>query len=1342
MFKQQESLKSTDFDSIRLRLASPDTIRSWSFGEVSKPETINYRTQKPEKQGLFAEEIFGPSKDWECYCGKYKKIRYKGIVCDKCGVEVTHSVVRRERMGHIDLAAPISHIWFLRGVPSKIGTILDLSIQNLEKIIYFASFLVTDVNENAKEQTIEQVKQEKKSKEKMIEGEFKRDIGRLEQKFGEDKKSIEKETKRLEEIRDTKTAELEEDFESVMEDLKDMKVMSIISEQTYHEWSLKYGHIFEANIGAEAVQDMLKRINVEATMNALEEELKTATKTKRNRILRRVKLLKSFHINKIQPGWMILEAIPVIPPDLRPMVPLDGGRFATSDLNDLYRRVINRNNRLKRLFDLHAPEVISRNEKRMLQEAVDALIDNSARHSKTVIAATGKKRQLKSLADQLKGKQGRFRQNLLGKRIDYSGRSVIVVGPHLKLDQCGIPKKMALELFKPFVISKLIEREYVHNIRSANRFIESDRPETWDILEEVTSDAFVLLNRAPTLHRLGIQAFRPTLIEGKAIQIHPLVCDAYNADFDGDQMAVHVPLTQEARAEAREIMLATKNLLKPAFGGPVATPGKDIAWGIFFLTMDVTPMPESREGLPIFASETEAMTAQSTRHIGLRDWCVVRLDDREIIITTPGRLLVNAQFPDEIPFKNQVMGKKELAGIVKYYLELNGSEKTAAFLDRLKEIGFRYSTRAGYSWGMANLPEMEGKEAMLSEGDTRVREIEDYFAQGLLTASERHSSIIKIWNEVKDRIAAEAKKALPKDNPAYTMIESGARGSWGQMTQMVGMKGLVANPSGEIIELPVKSSFKEGYDVLEFFISSHGVRKGLTDTALRTANAGYLTRRLVDVAQDVIVREQDCGDDKGVVLTHAESEEIGEPLLVRILGRFTLSEIKKPGGRKVLVEADQLITEEAIREIEATEKELPEAHVRSVMTCRLRRGVCQKCYGYDLAYNKLAKLGTSVGIMAAQSIGEPGTQLTMRTFHTGGVAGKDITQGLPRVEELFEARNPKQKAIMSEVSGKASVETLQREIVQAGTGKQILDTRPGQKTVKITYEGVEEETQLIGKTGELLVKEGDKVKKGQVIARKSTGKEILAPADGQIAIKKENTVSVVYDAMKVREYIIPPGYTLYTKEGDEVQAGDALTDGHLDLQVLYKYKGQDAVQKYLSKEIQFIYSSQGQKVNNKHIEVIIRQMFSRVRVVDPGDTDLLPGEIIEKATFEDANDEVEKSERSATSRGLFLGITKISLSTDSWLSSASFQETARVLINAAVTGKIDRLEGLKENVIIGRLIPAGTGFKDMEYELIGDVGIKQRERVSAKEKELASEIEEAFADTKVVAEGKESEKEL
>jgi DNA-directed RNA polymerase subunit beta' len=1333
MFKKQDALKSTDFDSIRLRLASPEVMRSWSFGEVTKPETINYRTQKPEKSGLFAEEIFGPSKDWECYCGKYKKIRYKGIVCDKCGVEVTHSIVRRERMGHIELAAPITHIWFLRGVPSKIGAILDMSIQNLEKVIYFANFLITNINEEAKDQTLEQVKQEKKSKEKMIEGEFKRDMGRLAEKFGDNEKKIKQETKRLEEIRDQKTEELEADFEQVMVDLKDMKVLSIISEQTYHEWSLKYGHIFEAGIGASAVREMLKRTNVEETMKRLEEELEDATKTKRDRLLRRLKLLKSLYINNIKPEWMVLSVLPIIPPDLRPMVPLDGGRFATSDLNDLYRRVINRNNRLRRLYELNAPEVISRNEKRMLQEAVDALIDNSARHSKTVIAATGKKRQLKSLSDQLKGKQGRFRQNLLGKRIDYSGRSVIVVGPHLQLDQCGLPKKMALELFKPFIISKLIEREYVHNIRSANRFIESDRPETWDILEEIIKDAFVLLNRAPTLHRLGIQAFRPTLIEGKAIQIHPLVCDAYNADFDGDQMAVHVPLTEEARAEAREIMLATKNLLKPAHGGPVTTPGKDIAWGIFYLTMELTPMPKEQNGLPSFASETDALYAVHAGYKKWRDWCVARMDSGEKLITSFGRILVNQQFPDEVPFMNQTLSKKELSNIVKYYLELNGPEKTSQFLDRLKELGFTYSTQSGYSWGMSALPNISSKENLVEEGDNRVREVEDYFSQGLLTASERHSSIIKIWSEVKDRIADEAKKSLPKDNPAYTMIESGARGTWGQMTQMVGMKGLVANPSGEIIELPVKSSFKEGYDVLEFFISSHGVRKGLTDTALRTANAGYLTRRLVDVAQDVIVRESDCGDDQGVLLTKKESDEIGEPLLVRILGRTALSDIKKPGGRKAIVKAEELITEEHIREFEGAGSELLEAHVRSVMTCRLRRGVCQKCYGYDLAYNKLAKIGTAVGIMAAQSIGEPGTQLTMRTFHTGGVAGKDITQGLPRVEELFEARNPKQKAIMSEVSGKVGVEVAQREIVQAGTGRQILDTRPGQKSVKIMHIGIEEEIVVVGKSAKLLVKDGQKVKAGQPLAEKSSD-TIESPVDGIVSLGKPGLVTVVHEMEKVREYIIPPGYMLYVKDGDEVQSGDPLTDGNLDLQVLFKYKGQDAVQKYLSKEIQFIYTSQGQKLNNKHIEIIIRQMFSRVRIDEPGDTDLLPGEIIEKATFLDANDSLAKGQKLAASEPLFLGITKISLSTDSWLSSASFQETAKVLINAAVTGKIDRLEGLKENVIIGRLIPSGTGYKGMQAEMIGQFDSAEEVIEPVMPKEMTGEIEEVFADNRQIGE--------
>ncbi|MFZ2681751.1 MAG: DNA-directed RNA polymerase subunit beta' [Patescibacteria group bacterium] len=1289
-----ETLKSTDFDSIKLKVASPDVIRSWSYGEVSKPETINYRTQKPEKQGLFAEEIFGPSKDWECYCGKYKKIRYKGIVCDKCGVEVTQTSVRRERMGHIELSAPVTHIWFLRGVPSKIGTVLDMSVQQIEKVVYFGAFIITDVVEEARVQTLEQVKEEYKAKKKMIEGEVKRDLARAEEKLADDKAGLKAEIKRINEISEAKLEELETDFIQVDKDLKELAPLKVISEATYHDWSMRYGHIFDAGIGAEAIAKLLERVNIPETVKVLNEELEnTSSKAKYDRIMRRLKLFKALNKNDVNPGWMITRVLPVIPPDLRPMVPLDGGRFATSDLNDLYRRVINRNNRLRRLFALNAPEVITRNEKRMLQEAVDALIDNSARQSKTVIAATGKKRQLKSLADILKGKQGRFRQNLLGKRIDYSGRSVIVVGPHLKLSECGIPKKMALELFRPFVIAKLIGREYVHNIRSANRFIESDRAEVWDILEEVTKDSYVLLNRAPTLHRLGIQAFRPKLIEGKALQIHPLVCEAYNADFDGDQMAVHVPLTAEARYEAEHLMLSIRNLLKPSYGGPVATPGKDIAWACFYLTSTHTEADE--KDLFSFADEDEAIYAQEAGVVKLQDWIRVQRNG-ENLVTTVGRIIVNRMFPEKIGYQNKILAKKELANIIRDILEYYGQEFTAGILDELKELGFKYATASGYSWGMGGLPEVVGKKELIEDGDRRILEVENYYEQGLLTQSERHSQIIKIWTEIKDSIAELAKTSLPHTSSAYTMIESGARGAWGQLTQMIGMIGLKSSPSGDIIELPVKSSFKDGVSVLEFFISSHGVRKGLTDTALKTANAGYLTRRLVDVAQDVVVREVDCGDDKGVLLTRTESEEIGEALLIRILGRMALSDVLMPGERKAIIQAGELITEDHIREMKKSGKELEEAHVRSVMTCRIRRGVCQKCYGYDLAHNKLVKMGTAVGIMAAQSIGEPGTQLTMRTFHTGGVAGKDITQGLPRVEELFEARLPKRKAVMSEVSGKIEIEKAARTVVQANTGKEMVDTTPGQKIVKIRHAAVEEKTFLFGRGGKALVAEGEKVVAGQAIAEKTKGEKVLADVDGIAKLGKTN-VLVVHDSEKTREYIIPHGYTLYVKDGDEVVAGDALTDGHLDLQALFKAKGQYAVQKYLSKEMQFIYSSQGQKLNNKHIEVIIRQMFSRVRVDDPGDTDLLPGEIIEKATLLDEQDRIDAiGGKLSGFEPLLLGVTKVSLSTESWLSSASFQETARVLINAAVTGKVDELAGLKENVIIGRLIPAGTGFEGNE----------------------------------------------
>jgi DNA-directed RNA polymerase subunit beta' len=1328
------TLKSTDFDSIRLRLASPEVIRSWSYGEITKPETVNYRTQKPEKHGLFAEEIFGPSKDFECYCGKYKKIRYKGIICDKCGVEVTQAVVRRERMGHIELASPVTHIWFLRGVPSKIGTVLDVGVQTLEKVIYFASFIITDVNQEALEQTKEQVKAEYKSKKKMIEGEQKRDLGRLQEKFADDEKKLKEEVARLEEISEKKMEELEEDFLRVDQDLKEMKVMKVIPETTYHEWSLKFGHIFDAGIGAEAILKLLERFDIDATIVQMKEDLEaTRSKTKKDRIMRRMKLLHSLKKTGVMAEWMILRAIPVIPADLRPMVPLDGGRFATSDLNDLYRRVINRNNRLKRLFSLNAPEVITRNEKRMLQEAVDALIDNSSRNSKTVVAATGKKRQLKSLADILKGKQGRFRQNLLGKRIDYSGRSVIVVGPNLRIDQCGLPKKMALELFKPFVISKLIAREYVHNIRSANRFIEADRPEIWDILEEIIVDAYVLLNRAPTLHRLGIQAFHPTLIEGKAIQVHPLVCDAYNADFDGDQMAVHVPLTKEARQESEEIMLSIRNLLKPSHGGPVTTPGKDMAWAAYYLTM-VLDEPDEKT-VKSFANPEAAKYAYDTGHVTLQQWVRVRMDG-EMRITTVGRILLNERFPDSTEYKNETMGKKQIAQVIRETLEHHGQEFTAGVLDNIKELGFHYAKISGYSWGMSELPDVEERDAVIEDGEKRVQEVENFFSQGLLTQGERHSQIVKIWTEVKNKIEDLSRNSLQKGSSAYTMIESGARGAWGQLTQMIGMIGLKASPSGGIIELPVKSSFKKGVDVLEFFISSHGIRKGLTDTALKTASAGYLTRRLVDVAQDIVVRKDDCGESVGVEMTHAETDKVGVPLLDRIQGRYSHEDIKMPGSSKVVVKAGELVTDAHIRVLQTAKQPLERARVRSVLNCQVHRGICQSCYGYDLAYNKEAKMGTSVGIIAAQSIGEPGTQLTMRTFHMGGVAGKDITQGLPRVEELFEARMPKRKAIMTEVAGRVEVEEASREMTQVGTGRRMTDVRPGQKVARVYFMAVDKITYALGRGADLKIAEGDSVKAGDVIGTKSSGEVIKAEVSGTVTENTKTKATIVYDDEKVREYVIPQGYQLYAKSGDQVLAGDILTEGALDLQALFKYKGRVAVQDYLTKEVQGIYASQGQKLNAKHIEVIIRQMFSRIRILEPGDTSFLPGEVIERASLLDEHEALEKGKKPAEFEELFLGITKVSLSTESWLSAASFQETARVLINASITGKIDKLNGLKENVIIGRLVPAGTGYNGGDNSYIDlELSTPEVEAPAKREEDVvqASELDKKEAPVKAEA---------
>lgn len=1294
-----------NFEALKLTLASPEKIHEWSHGEVTKPETINYRTQKPEKDGLFCERIFGPSKDWECYCGKYKKIRYKGIVCDKCGVEVTRSVVRRERMGHIDLAAPCSHIWFLRGVPSKIGLILDLSPQALEKVIYFADFIITSVNEDLKKETLEQIKQEFKAKKRKIEADSANQFNMVKARLGNEKAknteasddAMDKELLALENAKKAKIKELEEIMKMAEQELRDIKVMKIISEHVYHDLSLKYGHIFEAGIGAEAIRDLLSGIDLEKLVSELESALKDNTTPQKDKLEKRLRLATNLSKNNIRPEWMIMTTIPVIPPDLRPMVPLDGGRFATSDLNDLYRRIINRNNRLKQLKELNAPEVIARNEKRMLQEAVDALIDNSARHGKTVVASTGQKRMLKSLADILKGKQGRFRQNLLGKRIDYSGRSVIVVGPKLRLDQCGLPKKMALELFKPFVISQLIKREYVHNVRSANRFIESGRNEVWDILEEIVSKSTVLLNRAPTLHRLGIQAFHPTLIEGKAIQVHPMVCEAFNADFDGDQMAVHVPLTEKAKWEAENIMLASRNILKPATGEPVARPTKDMVWGCYYITL----IKNEKEGkaTKVFSDPNEAILAYNLGKIRIQDKIKVRANDvmakklksagikDQIIETSVGRIIFNNVLPADYPYQNKIMDSKGLRQIIQDALERYESDSVAALLDDVKELGLRYLTRSGYSWGMDDMPRMEAKQEIIEQGEREVEETESQYGMGLLTDSERHAKVIEIWMGVKDKIVAVSQNKLDPYGPISTMVESGARGSWSQLIQIVGIKGLVTNPAGEIIELPVKGNFKEGFDVLEYFISTHGARKGLSDTALRTANAGYLTRRLIDVSQDIVITEEKCDSTEYITLTRRHSEAMGLNLAERIKGRIIAKDIVDAATKKVIVKKDTLIDSELVSIIKKAD--VAEVHLYSVMTCRTRRGACQRCYGWDLSYNKPVAMGVAVGIIAAQSIGEPGTQLTMRTFHTGGVAGLDITQGLPRVEEIFEARPPKTRAFIAEVDGTVKIERGENR--DAGT------------SIKIMYEDVDQDIYPLGEgKAKIAVKDGAKVKKDELLFTNKDGEEVNSRRAGTVKVEKERIVIGIKEK-NAKIYQVPPEFHILVKEGELVSKGDNLTNGSSDLRQLFFLRGKEETMRYVVDEIQMIYSSQGQKLDNRHIELIVKQMFSRLLILDSGDTNLLAGQRVERFELEEANEAVKaKGGREAQAEELLLGISKVSLSTSSFLSAASFQETSRVLINAAVEGRIDHLRGLKENVIIGRLIPAGTGFNvsaDEEMEI-------------------------------------------
>ncbi|HHV61747.1 MAG TPA: DNA-directed RNA polymerase subunit beta' [Firmicutes bacterium] len=1215
-------LDVNNFDKMRIGLASPEQIRAWSSGEVKKPETINYRTLKPEREGLFCEKIFGPTRDWECHCGKYKRVRYKGIVCDKCGVEVTRSKVRRERLGHIELAAPVSHIWYFKGIPSRMGLLLDMSPRSLEKVLYFASYIVIEPGDTP------------------------------------------------------------------------LSKKQLLSENEYREYRERYGQAFRAGMGAEAIKELLKEIDLDQLARELRKEIREASGQKRIRAIRRLEVVEAFRRSQNRPEYMILDVIPVIPPDLRPMVQLDGGRFATSDLNDLYRRVINRNNRLKRLLELGAPDIIVRNEKRMLQEAVDALIDNGRRGRP--VTGPGN-RPLKSLSDMLKGKQGRFRQNLLGKRVDYSGRSVIVVGPELKLHQCGLPKEMALELFKPFVMKKLVDRGYAHNIKSAKRMVERVRDEVWDVLEEVIREHPVLLNRAPTLHRLGIQAFEPVLVEGRAIKIHPFVCPAYNADFDGDQMAAHVPLSAEAQAEARLLMLSVNNILSPAHGRPIAVPGQDLVLGSYYLTLE---KKGARGEGKVFSSFNEALMAYDQGVIELHARIAVRTNGEKdafrreefknaLLVTTVGRIIFNSIFPEDFPYINDAVDSaieedgvvedlikgchKPIPEIIQDLPERHpvtkgflgklvakcqrkyGNVKTAEILDNIKTIGFRYATKSGTTVAIEDIVIPPEKQAILAETEKKVDEIEQQHKRGLITSEEQYQLVIDAWTEATDKVQKAMLAHLDKFNPVYMMATSGARGNVQQLRQLAGMRGLVADPSGRTIDLPIKANFREGLTVLEYFISTHGTRKGLADTALRTADSGYLTRRLVDVAQDVIVREEDCGTEDGIeVSAITEGDEVIETLRDRIIGRLALEDIINPATGEVIVRKNEEINEDHARLIERAG--ITSVKIRSVLTCRTRYGVCSKCYGRNLATGRLVEVGEAVGIIAAQSIGEPGTQLTMRTFHTGGVAGDDITRGLPRVEELFEARKPKGQAVISEVDGTVRISETK------GTRRIIVQTDLGEEKV----------------------------------------------------------------------YTVPYGARLEVKDGARVAAGDQLTEGSVNPHDILRIKGTRAVQHYLLREVQSVYRSQGVEINDKHIEVVVRQMLRKWRVEQSGDTDLLPGGLVDIFEFEEANEKVEKQGgEPAIGRPVLLGITKASLATESFLSAASFQETTRVLTDASIKGKTDPLLGLKENVIIGKLIPGGTGmsrYRNIRVTPAGDGEAKNQEQPKV-EDATAAEVAEQAAET-------------
>ncbi len=1259
-------------------MASPEAILSWSHGEVTKPETINYRTQKPERDGLFCERIFGPSKNWECYCGKYKRIRYKGVICEKCGVEVTRSSVRRDRMGHIRLAVPVTHIWFLRSTPSRIGLLLDLPIKTMEQVVYFAAYIVITVDEKTKEEAKEQLSVEFKNFKKKIQEEFHEKAKKSSKGEGTSKSDMETEMAR-------RIEELTEQHTIAKDELEGLHIGRVLSELEYRDMSMKFGHVFKGGTGAEAIREIIGKIDLKKMIDDLQEELKKTSGQKQKKLIKRIKLAGSLLKANIKSEWMVMTVLPVIPPDLRPMVQLDGGRFAASDLNDLYRRVINRNNRLKKLMSIGAPEVICRNEKRMMQEAVDTLLNNSARAGKTVFN-TGDKRKLRSLSDMLKGKQGRFRQNLLGKRVDYSGRSVIVVGPRLKLNQCGLPKIMALELFRPFVIGRLIRDGFAHNIKNAEKLILANRKEVWDILEDVTKDHYVLLNRAPTLHRLGIQAFQPVLVEGKAIQIHPLVCAAFNADFDGDQMAVHVPLSTQAQREAKELIAATRNLLKPSAGEPTITPTQDMILGCFYLTKIVKN--KKGEGM-IFADMNEAVAAHKMNHVHLQAAVKARIKlvdgSTQIIETSVGRLIFNSVVPRELGFLNKTMDKKELNDLISTSFNVCGEDVTGQLADEIKRIGFEFATSSGLTIGLTDMVVPVEKEKIIEDASEVIRKINNQYWKGLVTDDERYTHTIKVWTNTKSLITDSMVHAITEENDIHYMIASGARGNWGQVTQLCGMKGLVANPAGRTIELPIKSNLKEGFTILEYFIATHGGRKGKSDTALKTAEAGYLTRRLVDAVQDIIIKEIDCGTTDYMTILRKDAEAFGNKAFdKKIFGRVLATPVADPKTGEIYLKEGLEINKAALEVL--NKAKIDAVAIRSIVTCRAENGICQKCYGHDLGTHRVAQIGTAVGIIAAQSIGEPGTQLTMRTFHMGGVAeGQDITQGLTRVEELFEARAPKSPAILAEIDGTAKIH------------------RKGHLTeVFVTSDGPISRAYFVEGTDVIQVKIGDKVKEKEVLAKSTQFKNILrCEENGVIHDISDNKIVVMTHGAVEKIYKIPFGKSLKVTNGKKVKKGDALTSGHLNLRELMRLTDIHSVLRYIVSEVQNIYASQGQNINDKHVEIIARQMLSKCRIVDSGDTLALPGEIANVIATERMNEKlVAHKKKPVQFERLLLGLTRISLYTDSWLSAASFQETIRVLVEASTTRRVDHLQGLKENVIIGKLIPAGETFRRRHPELI------------------------------------------